>query len=83
MLANPNHMAFYPTNLFHLFLPFNYAFKLHFAIVIVAAILTPPDPYSMTFLAAPLVLLFFGGILLCKLVPKRKSTFEMLDGPTS
>lgn len=32
MLANPNYMAFYPTNLFHLILPFNYAFKLHFII---------------------------------------------------
>jgi hypothetical protein len=32
MLANPNYMAFYPTNLFHLVLPFNYAFKLHFII---------------------------------------------------
>ncbi len=32
MLANPNYMAFYPTNLFHIFLPFNYAFKLHFVI---------------------------------------------------
>src|SRR6266542_3356463 len=32
MLANPNYMAFYPTNLLHLFLPFDYAFKLHFII---------------------------------------------------
>ncbi len=32
MLANPNYMALYPTNLFHLLLPFNYAFKLHFLI---------------------------------------------------
>src|SRR5213593_1469161 len=32
MLANPNFMAFYPTNLLHLFLPFNYAFKLHFIV---------------------------------------------------
>lgn len=30
MLANPNYMALYPTNLLHLFLPFNYAFKIHF-----------------------------------------------------
>ncbi|PYU86229.1 MAG: hypothetical protein DMG08_30170, partial [Acidobacteria bacterium] len=30
MLANPNYLAFYPTNLLHLFLPFDYAFKLHF-----------------------------------------------------
>ena len=49
------------------------------AIVVVAAVLTPPDPYSMTFLAAPLVLLFFGGILLCKMMPKKKSEFELLD----
>ncbi len=32
MLANPNYMALYPTNLFHLLLPFDYAFKLHFII---------------------------------------------------
>ena len=32
LLANPNAMAFYPTNLFHLFLPFEYAFKLHFIV---------------------------------------------------
>src|SRR5881296_572659 len=32
LLANPNYLAFYPTNLFHLLLPFNYAFKLHFII---------------------------------------------------
>jgi len=30
MLANPNYMALYPTNLFHLVFPFDYAFKLHF-----------------------------------------------------
>lgn len=32
MLANPNYMAFYPSNLLHVFLPFDYAFKLHFII---------------------------------------------------
>jgi len=30
MLANPNYMALYPTNLLHLIFGFNYAFKLHF-----------------------------------------------------
>ncbi|MBN1570255.1 MAG: YfhO family protein [Acidobacteria bacterium] len=30
MLANPNYLAFYPSNLLHLLIPFNYAFKLHF-----------------------------------------------------
>lgn len=32
MLANPNYMALYPTNLFHLIFPFDYAFKLHFIV---------------------------------------------------
>ena len=32
LLANPNYLAFYPTNLFHLLFSFNYAFKLHFII---------------------------------------------------
>ncbi|MCC6126979.1 MAG: twin-arginine translocase subunit TatC [Pirellulales bacterium] len=50
-----------------------------FAIVVIAAVLTPPDPYSMSFLAGPLVILFFGGILLCKWMPKKKSAFESLD----
>jgi sec-independent protein translocase protein TatC len=47
------------------------------AIALLSAILAPsPDPYSMTLLAAPLTLLYFGGIGLCKYMPKRKSTFE-------
>ena len=36
------------------------------AIVVVSAILTPADPYSMLFLAAPLCLLYFGGVALCR-----------------
>jgi sec-independent protein translocase protein TatC len=35
-------------------------------IVVVSAILTPADPYSMLFLAAPLCLLYFGGVGLCR-----------------
>ncbi len=35
-------------------------------ICIVSAILTPADPYSMLFLAAPLCLLYFGGVGLCR-----------------
>jgi len=46
-------------------------------IFILAAILTPsPDPYSMMLMAAPLTLLFFGGILLCKFMPRRRSPFD-------
>jgi sec-independent protein translocase protein TatC len=36
------------------------------AIVIISAVLTPADPYSMLFLAAPLCLLYFGGLWLCR-----------------
>jgi sec-independent protein translocase protein TatC len=48
-------------------------------IVVLAAMFTPPDPYSMMFLAGPLVILFFGGILLCKIFPKKKGGFDSLD----
>jgi sec-independent protein translocase protein TatC len=37
---------------------------------VLAAVLTPGDPYSIFFLAVPLMILFFGGILLCKWWPR-------------
>ena len=40
------------------------------AIFIVAAILTPADPYSMLFLAVPLCVLYFGGLGLCFWLPR-------------
>lgn len=39
-------------------------------IFILSAVLTPADPYSMLLMAVPLTILYFGGILLCKLLPK-------------
>lgn len=39
-------------------------------ICVVSAILTPADPYSMLLMAIPLVGLFFGGIALCKYMPR-------------
>jgi len=48
-------------------------------IFFVAAILTPPDPYSMTLLALPLTVLYFGGILLCQWMPKGRSLFDLPD----
>lgn len=41
------------------------------AIFIVSAILTPADPYSMLFLALPLCLLYFGGLFLCRWMPRQ------------
>ena len=44
-------------------------------IVVVAGILTPPDLTSMALLAGSLTLLYFGGVLLCKWLPRRKNPF--------
>jgi sec-independent protein translocase protein TatC len=41
------------------------------AIFILAMMLTPSgDPYSMCLMAGPLTLLYFGGILLCRYMPR-------------
>jgi sec-independent protein translocase protein TatC len=46
-------------------------------IFFLAAILTPsPDPYSMLLMAIPLTMLFFGGILLCMHLPRRRGPFD-------
>ncbi len=37
---------------------------------VIAGVLTPGDPYSIFFLAVPLMLLFLAGILLCKWWPR-------------
>jgi sec-independent protein translocase protein TatC len=44
-------------------------------ICVIAMVLTPSDPYSMMLMAAPLILLYFLGIWLCKLMPRRTTPF--------
>ncbi|MBI1902538.1 MAG: twin-arginine translocase subunit TatC [Planctomycetia bacterium] len=45
-------------------------------ICIAAMFLTPSgDPYSMLLMAVPLVFLYFGGIFLCKYMPKGRNPF--------
>jgi len=41
-------------------------------IFVIAALFTPPDPSSMCLLAFSLTFLYFGGILLCKWIPRRR-----------
>jgi sec-independent protein translocase protein TatC len=41
-----------------------------------AALLTPPDAYSPLLLGGSLTILYFGGILMCKLLPRRASPFS-------
>ena len=46
-------------------------------IFVISAILTPADPVSIWFMAAPLTFLYFGGVLLCKWLPRRKTPFAV------
>ena len=46
-------------------------------IFVLAMVLTPSDPYSMLLMAVPLVLLYFGGVAMCRLMPRRKPAEEM------
>jgi sec-independent protein translocase protein TatC len=39
-------------------------------IAVIAMVLTPADPYSMLLMQVPLTFLYFGGILLCRWLPR-------------
>ncbi len=59
-----------------------YLAKWRIAILVIftmAMMLTPPDPWSMMLMAMPLTGIYFGGILLCLWVPRRKSPFDSPD----
>ena len=45
-------------------------------IFVLAMFLTPADPQSMLLMAVPLTALYFGGILLCRLLPRAESPFD-------
>ncbi|MCL2305888.1 MAG: twin-arginine translocase subunit TatC [Planctomycetaceae bacterium] len=45
-------------------------------IVVISVLLTPSDPYSMLLMAVPLTVLYFFGIALCYVFPKKKSEFD-------
>jgi sec-independent protein translocase protein TatC len=46
-------------------------------IFVLSAVLTPADPYSLLLMAIPLTFLYFGGILLCRLMPRPHKEFEV------
>jgi sec-independent protein translocase protein TatC len=49
-------------------------------IAFLSMILTPSDPGSMLLMGVPLTILYFGGIWLCKLMPRRTTPFgEAID----
>ncbi len=59
-----------------------YLSRLRIAILLIfvlAMFLTPADPYSMLLMAIPLTILYFGGILLCKYMPRSRSPFDELE----
>lgn len=47
-------------------------------ICIISTILTPADPQSMILMAVPLVGLYFGGVLLCRWMPRRQTPFATM-----
>jgi sec-independent protein translocase protein TatC len=47
------------------------------SIFVLTMLLTPSgDPYSMLLMAGPLTVLYFGGVLLCKFLPRKGSQFD-------
>jgi sec-independent protein translocase protein TatC len=44
-------------------------------IFVISMLLTPADPISMLLMACPLTVLYFGGILFCKYLPRRASPY--------
>ena len=49
------------------------------AIAIISMVLTPAEPTSMMLMMGPLVVLYFGGIVLCRFLPKGRSPYAELD----
>lgn len=48
-------------------------------VFVLGMMLTPADPYSMLLMAIPLTILYFGGILLCKYMPRSRSPFDQCE----
>jgi sec-independent protein translocase protein TatC len=45
-------------------------------IFVISMVLTPADPISMLLMAVPLTILYFGGILMCKYMPRSRNPFD-------
>ncbi|HTN75822.1 MAG TPA: twin-arginine translocase subunit TatC [Pirellulaceae bacterium] len=50
-------------------------------IFVISMILTPADPVSMLFMAIPLTFLYFGGIGMCKWMPRGRNPFDAAYEP--
>lgn len=52
--------------------------KIAILVIFIASMILSPggDPYSMLLMAIPLTFLYFGGVLLCKYLPKGRSPFD-------
>ena len=51
-------------------------------IFVLAMFLTPADPVSMLLMAGPLTLLYFGGIAMCRWMPKGRNPFDEAYEPS-
>jgi sec-independent protein translocase protein TatC len=48
-------------------------------IVVLSAVLTPAEVYSMLLMAVPLIFLYFGGVLLCHLMPRGRFSVDPVE----
>jgi Sec-independent protein secretion pathway component TatC len=50
----------------------HYRRHLWFTSIVVAAMLSPPDPLSLALIAAPMIVLFEAALLIDAIIPHRK-----------
>lgn len=51
------------------------------SIFVISAVLTPADPVSMMFMAGPLTILYFLGVLLCRYMPRGRNPYAEVYEP--
>jgi sec-independent protein translocase protein TatC len=49
------------------------------AIFVISMVLTPADPISMLLMACPLSVLYFGGLAMCKWMPRGRNPYSQLQ----
>ncbi len=62
----------------------DYLAKWRIAVLVIffaSMMLTPADPYSMLLMAVPLTILYFGGVVLCRYLPRGRNPFDAVDEP--
>jgi sec-independent protein translocase protein TatC len=57
----------------------NYRKHAYVVLLLLAAIITPPDVFSMLIVSGPLILLYELGVFLSKRIEKKRDVVELLE----